>query len=375
MTTLQKYKSKNEELKELLIKNLPTKIKSGNEKHLSNIYEYQTVKALDKCKFINFNSYKQISFMVFDIDKYEDKTAKEYFKNINGFYEYISEKIGLEPTYILETQKGFHFAYHLKNHIFTNQNKPLNYLLSIKQAITELLKCDSIASNRLWGIWRNPLLHPFYYSQQINYELKDFKELLPKIEYKNHSIRLNVKINEEELIEGQRNTTLFKYAMRFAKNQKLITQNDILNYLKDINESKQVNLLNSELKQISNSVFKYWKNGKIRYGAIPTKKDINEGIMNFSKMKNLSKEEYELETKRRQKEAALRTVNIRDKEKNKKQLLEAKKDYEIKKQEENQKKVLDIVLELQNQNKKINFSEIGRLCGLDRKTVKKYYQI
>nr|MBP7769873.1 hypothetical protein [Aliarcobacter sp.] len=146
----------------------------------------------------------------------------------------------------------------------------------------------------------------------------------------------------------------------------------ILNYLIDINESKQVNLLNSELKQISNSVFKYWKNGKIRYGAIPTKKDINEGIMNFSKMKNLSKEEYELETKRRQKEAALRTVNIRDKEKNKKQLLEAKRDYEIKKQEENQKKVLDMVLEFQNQNKKINFSEIGRLCGLDRKTVRKY---
>ncbi|MGE4444631.1 MAG: replication initiation protein [Candidatus Altimarinota bacterium] len=373
MTTLQKYKSKNEELKELLIKNLPTKIKGGNEKHLSNIYEYQTVKALDKCKFINFNSDKQISFMVFDIDKYEDKTAKEYFKNINGFYEYISGKIGLEPTYILETPKGFHFAYHLKNHIFTNQKKPLNYLLAIKQAITELLKCDSIASNRLYGIWRNPLLHPCYYSQQINYELKDFKELLPKIEYKNHSIRLNVKINEEELIEGQRNTTLFKYAMRFAKNQKSITQNDILNYLIDINESKQVNLLNSELKQISNSVFKYWKNGKIRYGVIPTKKDINEGIMNFSKMKNLSKEEYELETKRRQKEAAIRTISIRDKEKNKKQLLEAKRDYEIKKQEENEKKVLDMVLEFQNQNKKINFSEIGRLCGLDRKTVKKYY--
>ena len=375
MTTLQKYKSKNEELKELLIKNLPIKIKAGNEKHLSNIYEYQTVKALDKCKFINFNSDKQISFMVFDIDKYEDKTAKEYFKNINGFYEYISEKIGLEPTYILETPKGFHFAYHLKNHIFTNQKKPLNYLLSIKQVITELLKCDSIASNRLWGIWKKPVLHQCYDSEQRNYELKDFKELLSKIEYKNHSIRLNVKINENELIEGQRNTTLFKYAMRYAKNQKSITQNDILNYLIDINESKQVNLLNSELKQISNSVFKYWKNGKIRFGAIPTKKDINEGIMNFSKMKNLSKEEYELETKRRQKLSAIRTVNIRDKEKNKKQLLEAKRDYEIKKQEENEKKVLDMVLEFQNQNKKINFSEIGRLCGLDRKTVKKYYQI
>ena len=375
MTTLQKYKSKNEELKELLIKNLPTKIKAGNEKHLSNIYEYQTVKALDKCKFINFNSDKQISFMVFDIDKYEDKTAKEYFKNINGFYEYISEKIGLEPTYILETPKGFHFAYHLKNHIFTNQKKPLNYLLSIKQVITELLKCDSIASNRLSGVWRNPLLHTHYYSAQINYELKDFKELLPNIQYnKHHSIKVNVKINDDELIKGQRNTTFFKYAMRYAKNQKLITQNDILNYIKNINESKKVNLLNSELNQIANSVFKYWKNGTIRYGAITTKKDINEGIMNFPKMQNLSKEDYDLETKRRRKISAIRTINIRDKENNKVQLLEAKKNYEIKKQEENQEIVLKLVLEFENQGKKINFSEIAKLCNLDRRTVKKYYQ-
>jgi hypothetical protein len=89
MTKIQPYKTIQDELKELLIKNLPPKIKAGNEKHLSNIYEYQSVIALDKCKFINFNSDKQISFMAFDIDKYEDKTAKEYFKNINGFYDYI----------------------------------------------------------------------------------------------------------------------------------------------------------------------------------------------------------------------------------------------------------------------------------------------
>jgi hypothetical protein len=372
MTKIQPYKTIQDELKELLIKNLPTKIKAGNEKHLSNIYEYQSAIALDKCKFINFNSDKQISFMVFDIDKYEDKTAKEYFKNINGFYDYISEKIGYEPTYILETQKGFHFAYHLKNHVFTNKPKSLKYLLDIKRAITILLKCDEIASNRLWGVWRNPLLHPCYYSKQINYELSDFKELIPKVEYKNRSVRLKIKINEDELIEGQRNTTLFIYAMKFAKGQKLLNQNDILNFLVDINESKEVNLPDSELYQISKSVFKYWQNGKIRYGSNTIKKDIDEGAMNFPKMKNLSEKEYKLELKSRQKEAGRRTTVIRDKEKNKKQLLEAKKDYEIKKQEENQKKVLDMILVFQNEGKKINCSEIGRLCKLDRKTVKKY---
>jgi hypothetical protein len=38
------------------------------------------------------------------------------------------------------------------------------------------------------------------------------------------------------------------------------------------------------------------------------------------------------------KKAGRRTIVFRDKEKNKKQLLVAKKDYKIKKQEENQKK-------------------------------------
>ena len=126
MTQLKKYtENEKEELREVLIKNLPSKIKAGNEKHLSNVVEYKTIIALNKCKFINFNTKERISFLVFDIDKFEDKTAKEHFKNINGLYDFISEKIGLEPTYILETQKGFHFAYHLKNHIYTNQKKLL----------------------------------------------------------------------------------------------------------------------------------------------------------------------------------------------------------------------------------------------------------
>ncbi|WP_152055223.1 hypothetical protein [Aliarcobacter butzleri] len=78
MTTISKYKNEDEQLKELLLKNLPKKIKSGNEKHLSNIYQYQTIKSLNEHMFINFNSKEQISFLIFDIDKYEDKTAENF---------------------------------------------------------------------------------------------------------------------------------------------------------------------------------------------------------------------------------------------------------------------------------------------------------
>ena len=375
MTVLNKYKNEDEQLKELLLKNLPKKIKSGNEKHLSNIYQYRTIEALNKYKFINFNTKDRISFLVFDIDKYEDKTAKEYFKNIYNFLDFITDNIGLEPTYILETNKGFHFAYHLKNHIFTHQRKALKYVMDIKVAITRLLKCDEMASHRLYGVWRNPLLHNFYFSQKINYELDDFKQYIPKGEFTNTPLRLKVKVDENELIEGQRNKTLFKYAMKYAKGKTTLTKDDILNFLININNSKNVELGNTELIQISNSVFKYWQNGKILYGTIKDEnvKIVNNGVMEFEKMKNLSYDEYLEETKQRQQKAANRTLKLRDKEKNKKQLLEAKQDYISKLQAEKETLVINAILQLEEQNLKVNIASISKVAKIDRRTAKKYF--
>lgn len=374
MTTLNKYKDDKEQLEELLIKNLPKKIKSGNEKYSSNFYEYSSAKSLREHKFINFNSSTQISFLVFDIDKFEDKTALEYFKNIDNFLEYITNNIGLEPTYILETQKGFHFAYHLKNHIFTHQRKPFKYTMDIKRAITKYLKCDEIASHRLYGVWRNPLLHTCYYSHKINYELDDFKKFIPKIEFTNTPIRLKVKIDENELIEGQRNNTLFKYAMRFAKGKKILTQSDILDFLININNTKQVNLPNSELNQIANSTFKYWQNGTIRYGELKDKeKNFNVGVMEFEKMKYLTYDEYLEETKRRQQKAAIRTLELRDKKKNKQQLLVAKEMYMRKLQDEKESLVVCAILDLEEKGLKVNVASISRVAKIDRRTAKKYF--
>lgn len=373
MTNITKYHDNDkDELREVLIKNLPSKIKAGNEKHLSNVLEYQTIIALNKCKFININSNERISFLVFDIDKFGDKTAKEHFKNINGLYEFISEKIGLEPTYILETQKGFHFAYHLKNHIYTNQKKALNYVIAIKQTITKILGCDEIASHKLYGVWRNPLLHPCYYSKQINYELSDFKSLLPRRDFSKSSRKLTIKIKDEDLAIGNRNKAFFKYALKFAYNQNNLTIADVFRFLENINNTKNVGLGNKELLYISNSVFKRWQNGVIDIKYIKDVKSVNEGVMDFEKMKNLSLEEYLLETKIRQRLSALRTVNERDKENNKNQLLQAKQNYVAKLQTKNEFEIKNAIIELQNQGLKVSVSAVGRLTGFDRKTVKKY---
>ena len=80
--------------------------------------------------------------------------------------------------------------------------------------------------------------------------------------------------------------------------------------------------------------------------------------MEFEKMKRLSYDEYVAETKSRQKLSALRTASIRDKEKNKNQLLEAKQNYIIKLQQKKELEVQNAIIELQNQNLKVSVSSI-----------------
>lgn len=376
MTTVKDHNfNDTNELREVLIKNLPTKIKAGNEKETANIDELKTIEALNTCKFINFNSKERISFMVFDIDTMENMTAKEYFKDIRGLYLHIMEKIGLAPTYILETNKGFHFAYHLKNHIFTHQPKALNFLNLIKRGITKILNCDERASHRLSGVWRNPLLHSCFYSSYINYELGDFKKfIIPKtVKVKKTYTNFKFNIKEEDLQKGTRNITLFNTALKFAFSKENSSIEDIYTFINNINISRNVNLDSKEISTICCSAFNYRESGDYKDNSSYEDRNINIGIMEFSKMRNLPYSEYLAETKSRQKLSALRTVSIRDKEKNKNQLLEAKKIHIIKLQEKKELKVQDAIIELQNINVKVSVSSISRLSGMDRKTIKKYY--
>lgn len=365
------------ELRELLIKNLPNQIKGGTEKENSNIKSFPTSHALKECKFINFNTKERISFMVFDIDSYEDKSALDYFKNINNFLEYIVQIIGLEPTFITQTKKGFHFAYHLKNHIFTHQKNALEYLKTIKESITQKTNSDLSASHRLNGVWRNPLKHTHYYSHQINYELNDFKNLLPKQRKKYDSKKSTSKLFiQKDLEVGERNRGLFYNGMRYAKFEESVTVENIYQFLQSINLELDEPLEEDEVLKISESVFKYKINNKIddKFGKVDSqKKDINNGIMEFEKMSNLSYEEYQQETKRRQSLAAKRTCEVRDQSKNKEQLKKVREQYINKKYLENEIKIRDAINYYITNNEKINVSKIAKLCNLDRRTVKKFH--
>lgn len=368
--------SDHDELKELLIKNLPAHIKAGNEKHLSNIYEYKTIKALRSCKFINFNTQERISWMVFDIDHVGEMKALEYFKNINGFLEYVIEKLGIEPTYVLETQKGFHFAFHLKNHIYTHQRKALQYLQAIKRAITAILGCDEKASHRLNGIWRNPLLHEHYYSAQFNYELKDFKDFLPKNQTPKCTITQTVKLDKNSLTVGNRNQALWEHAMRYAKGKTALTPSELVEMLIEANSHAKEPLEIDELHTIASSAHKYWREDKIVFGTLTQKEpNPNEGVMEFPKMSFLPFEVYEAEVKRRQQLSAQRTNEIKNQEQAKNQLEEARLKSATKRQEASQKKVLDAIAHLENEGLKITISSIAKIAKVDRRTAEKYFLI
>jgi len=373
MTVLNKYIDNRENLEELLIKNLPSSIKAGNEKHNSNIFTIHTYRALKTCKFINYNTQERISFMIFDFDTYNNKNAIETFKNIDMFIDYITNKIGLEPTFITQTSKGYHFAYHLKNHIFTNQAKALKYLNDIKRGIIKKVGCDTNGSVRNYGIWRNPLKHNHYFSGEINYELNNFKEFAIPFKTIQQKFRRDItirQVNNDILIKGNRNNVIFLSTMQWAKYRKNLTQEDIFIYAKRYNQQAQEPLADIEIQQIAKSVYRYYSKGLIYIAS--KERDINEGIMGFPKIKDLEHNDFLEEVKRRQILSASRTNSLIDKETKKELMLNAKKAFIERQKITNEIKIKKAIEELENLGKKVNNSAIARIAGLNRKTVGKY---
>jgi len=378
MTILKKeFLDDRDRLEELIIKNQPARINGSNDKKTANFFNHNTKVALNKCDFIHFNSKEQISFMIFDIDEVGEKKAIEAFPKISDFWNYLSDKIGLEPTFITQTSKGYHFAFHLKNHIFTHQEKPYRYLMAIKSSIIELVGCDINGSARNYGIWRNPLRHNYYFSDSFNYELKDFRDLIvpeKSIQQKFDKTIMIRQINSNLLTVGNRNNAIFYSSMGWAKGKKNLTSENIYYYALLVNDKCDIPLNKKEIRSISNSVYSYYKANEINIssGAKQEERDIDKGAMKFDKIKRLSKVEYILEVERRRKLSAQRTNEIVDSEQKKENMRELQK-----KQSEyikiiNQKKVDEAIETINRAGKKLTISEISRQSKLSRNTVRKY---
>ena len=110
-----KHKEKYEIL-EFLIPSFPVKIKSGNTKTTSNKTFFPTAYAIDNHKFINYNSKERINFLCFDLDYHDGAEAIKSFPTIQDFKKHLIDQLGaeLEPSFIIQTTKGYQFFYHLK---------------------------------------------------------------------------------------------------------------------------------------------------------------------------------------------------------------------------------------------------------------------
>jgi hypothetical protein len=210
-----------------------------------------------------------------------------------------------------------------------------------------------------------------YFSEQINYELKDFRIFLPTQQKNRRNTSAKVKINEAQLTKGNRNAYLFECAMRYAKGFSSLTSEEILVFLKETNTIGEEPLASHELQSIARSVHKYWTQGKIQFGEI-VHKDINEGVMGFTKMADLSFEEYTAETKRRQRLSALRTNEIKNQKYLPVSMDEAREKSAINRQKRSKKKIDEAIKFLTNEGLKITVSSISQFAGINRRTVVKH---
>lgn len=352
----------------LLIFNLPKTIDGGNKKdsvHHKRNRNLETKTALLKRKYITFNTEERTSILIFDFDYIDGKNATDVF-TLEEFVNFVYLTIDVVPTYVCQTDKGFQFGFHLQNHVYSHQEKALNYVKAIKIAITKKLGCDKMASHRLHGVWRNPLKHKFHFSGIVEYELKQFTHLLEKKKKKASIPSLVIssdnksfnwpEIPTSALVQGQRHHKLFLMAITFANQVESLTVEHLASYLQKQNSFAKPPLDDKEVMAMVNYVYAKKRAGKL-YLSTRHAKDVDLGIMQFEKMRNLTLEEYQAETKRRQSLSAARTNEIK-REKNKKEIVS---------------KIQKAIKTLKAMDKNVTILGIAKLSGLSRNTIKSHW--
>ncbi len=156
---------------------LPDKTHGGHNKD-SKPHFIEAGEALHDYKFIRFNTKKYVTMLIFDID------------NVSGtethWHKRITDSIGLEINWTLRTTNGIQFGIFLDEICWTqdydgNPTTDRERLKALKKAIGESVGkniIDENGSNRLLGIWRNPIVHSTVISDKtysLDYLLRHFK--------------------------------------------------------------------------------------------------------------------------------------------------------------------------------------------------------
>jgi len=196
-------------LKETLLKNLPAHTKAFSSKdEFSTIHDYQpTEQIIDTARFIRYNTKKFTNFLIFDIDAFP---SFDFKPSLTAMHDHFYNLTGFEPSWTLETEKGFHIGLVLNKGIFNTwkdgktPTAQYHALINLKKSISSLIDADHNASNRSYGIWRNPLTHKHIFTGKVY----NFEELLEEFDIPLQKPK--PKLRTGQLISNQANLTMRK---------------------------------------------------------------------------------------------------------------------------------------------------------------------
>ncbi len=135
---------------------LPDSIHGANNKKASSNFMDKYI-AIHDHKFIRFNTKNWVQILVFDIDNVTGTSAHWYKKFIDS--------TGMTPSYVSRTDNGIQAGIFLDEKTYIrdydgNDNTNRVRLATLKKVIGSKIEGIDIAgSNRLLGIWRNPICH------------------------------------------------------------------------------------------------------------------------------------------------------------------------------------------------------------------------
>jgi len=320
------YTSTYTQLKEDLELILTDYLKATIDKDFNTKKRYPKELALTNFHFLDYNR-MGLHALIFDLD---------YKITNQGLYKKIMSKIKVEPTWILQTDKGAQVGFILKRNVIYEKDekkkikptKALDKAKEIKKRVTELLGGDDKGSNRLWGFWRNPLMHDYMYIGN-KCEFSDFYPIMNNYkksrsvnqQFKADVVKRQIKERRFKYKLGSRNDYLFRSIMRMSKNQEWgKNENTVYHFLVKLNkeESRKANieeLPDNELRNTAKQVAIYNRENKNFFGVYKPKKNINikRGAMGFNPIAKdgyVDEITHDIETTYRQIKSAERTNEI-----------------------------------------------------------------
>ena len=228
-----------------------------------------------KSKFLKFGTKKFTNVLIWDMD---DFSELGYKATIEQMHDHFYNLTGIEPSWTLKTDKGYHIAVVLDHGVFlTNQDgksatQISKALIKLKRTITELIGADPNGSNRLIGIWRNPFTHDHYFSAK-RYSANELLEIMdiqiekPKriqrvqgsLDLNNRKLKIKTNTKIAKTLQagyyvGNRNHYIFSYGYKIKFENREISDEILLQMMQSENEKHGTGLTSKEVSDIWVSV-------------------------------------------------------------------------------------------------------------------------